>query len=572
MSSKVSAIHPSRLLIFLSIAMAITVIAFVGCDKKPVTTTTETWRSPHFDAVNEHLDLGGTVYAYIDIDKDAKKLAEDGNRLLKMLSESSDGEIPADLGEKLDFTTLIKDLGIDNLVAVGASSRRDGDRYMNRAVLYTPEGRRGLFKLLGGSAQPFKSLTMAPEDADLVLERDLNLAAVMEMAQRITSRFPEANESLKQAMAQNVMSLSMNVGDFLGKFDTKIIIIGRIDPVKKMQLPMAPVEVPELDLMIALENLPWLWQQIKEQMPPQGQSPVEFSSGQGFEAYGMPDMTGNGRLQPQLYFDKASGMILIGTSADFIKSCLKPSTSITANSDFKDATSGLPTEGNGFSYASADIVEELTAIILAAAEMSSGMGATAPGPQEIEIMKEVVGFYLPEQPAGVASVSANLDEGVVITSKTYDSHKSTMLSAANPTVIAMLASMSFPAYQKIGMRAKSTQQINNVRQLILGLRTCAADENGKFPDRLDALIEDGYIDMEELFYDDRSGFPEELLYNAGLHATDRANLILVASPEPVDGKRVVGYIGGMVKELDEAEYQLEQEVTEAFIADRKTER
>ena len=330
MNSSVSILNRSRLVIVLPITLAIVAI-FVGCDKKP-DATPEPWRSPHFDAVNEHLDLGGTVYAYIDIDNDAKKLAEDGNRLLKMLSESSEAEIPADLGEKLDFTTLIKDLGIDNLVAVGASSRKDGDRYLNRTVLYTPDGRDGLFKLLGGSAQPFKSLTMAPEDADLVLERDLNLTAAMEMGQRITSRFPEANEGFKQAMAENMMSLSMNVGDFLGKFDTKIIIIGRIDPVKKMELPMAPVEVPELDLMIALDNLPWLWQQIKEQIPPEGESPIEFSSGNGFEAYSMPDMSGNGRLQPQLYFDKTSGMIVIGTSPDFIRSCLKPSTSITSNS------------------------------------------------------------------------------------------------------------------------------------------------------------------------------------------------------------------------------------------------
>ena len=553
MSSTDPARHRSHRLLALPIALATMVVALAGCDKDQPAQT-ETWRSPHFDAVNEHLDLGGTVYAYVDIDNDARTLAQDGNRLLKKLSESSDGEIPADLGEKLDFTTLIEDLGIDKLVAVGASSRKYADRYLNRTVLYTPEGRAGLFKLLGRGSAPFKSLTMAPEDADLVLERDLNLAAAMDMGQKITSRFPEANETFKDAMAENMMNLSMNVGDFLGKFDTKIVVIGRIDPVKVMELPMAPVEVPELDLLISLDNLPWLWKQLKEQMPPEGQSPIEYSSSEDFEAYTMPDMSGNGRLQPQLYLDKASGTILIGTSPDFIQACLNPSTSITDNSDFKDATSGLPTEGNGFSYASADIVEEITELVMMAAGMGGGMSAM--GNAELEVMEEMIGLYLPEQPAGVASVSANLPEGVVISSKTYDSHKSTMMSMANPTAIAVLASMSFPAYQKIQNRAESTQQINNTRQVILALRTYAADHDDQFPETLEELYPD-YIGTEELLYDLREGVPVAFEYNAGLSALSFSRLWLVATP-PRGGKRIVGYVGGRVMEISEDEFEADK--------------
>ena len=198
------------------------------------------------------------------------------------------------------------------------------------------------------------------------------------------------------------------------------------------------------------------------------------------------------------------------------------------------------------------------------------MGAMGPGTGEIELMKEMIGLYLPEQTAGVASVSANLDVGVVVNSKTYDSHKSTMLSVANPTVIAMLAATTFPVANGVLGKAKATQQINNTRQLILSLRTYAADEEGRFPDSLDVLLDDGYLDNEELFYDDRSATRELLLYNAGLLDSDRPELILAASPEPIKGKRVVGYVGGMVKDLPEDEYQLEQEVTEVFLEDRKS--
>lgn len=562
--------HSSRPLAILPAFALATATAFLGsCDKEPSAATTalgEPWHSPHFAAVNGHLDLGGTVFAYVDIDHDVESLAADGNRLLKMVDETSPGQIPPEIVGKLDFTVLADDLGLDNLVAVGLSSRKDGDRFLNKAMLYTPDGRDGLLKLLGGSAQPFMSPTMAPEDADLVVERDLNLKAAMEIGQRIAARFPGADAGFQQATQQKVMSLSMNVGDFLGKFSAKTIIIGRIDPQKKMQLPMVPIELPELDLLIALHNVPWLWEQIQQQMPPEAESPIAYSKGEGFEAYLAPDMMGHPRLRPQLYLDKKTSLILIATSAEFIQTCLAPGTTITSNADFKDATSGLPTQGNGLSYASADIVKTATDLLFSAAEIGSAMSGTGKD-AEARLGIEVIKMFLPEQPAGVASVSVNLDDGVLFTSKTYSSHKTTFLSSANPTSLGILAAMVVPVANGVQKKAKSTQQIGNMRNVILGLRTYAADEGGSLPRNLRDPYPD-YIDDESLFSDGRNGLPEELLYNAGLFSMYPDDLILIASPAPIDGKRIVGYLGGIVKEIPENQYQEEQRSTEKYLSER----
>ncbi len=50
-----------------------------GCAKKSetdvVSLVAESERSRHFTAVTNHLELGGTLYGYVDIDGDVERLA-----------------------------------------------------------------------------------------------------------------------------------------------------------------------------------------------------------------------------------------------------------------------------------------------------------------------------------------------------------------------------------------------------------------------------------------------------------------------------------------------------------------
>lgn len=49
------------------------------------------------------------------------------------------------------------------------------------------------------------------------------------------------------------------------------------------------------------------------------------------------------------------------------------------------------------------------------------------------------------------------------------------------TIIAVLATMTMPAMNRVQTSAKITTDISNIRQIILALRTFSADENGFFP-------------------------------------------------------------------------------------------
>jgi prepilin-type N-terminal cleavage/methylation domain-containing protein len=169
------------------------------------------------------------------------------------------------------------------------------------------------------------------------------------------------------------------------------------------------------------------------------------------------------------------------------------------------------------------------------------------------------------------------------------------------TIIAVLASMSFPAYNKIQMRANIATDISNSRQIILGLRTFAADENDVFPyepvdddgagggggggegenslststEAFNVLISEGLIDQEGIFWvkgnrekpspptEDGELEQDEVGYSyvGGQFATGYSRSPLIADEQTGDGeygenhpwlsakKAVVGFVGGSVAEM-----------------------
>src|SRR5271157_3044247 len=76
--------------------VAVLALTLAGCAKKPeaeapakraaVELVTETERSRHFEAVNSHLELGGTLYAYADVDGDALALASSAQAMVRQIA------------------------------------------------------------------------------------------------------------------------------------------------------------------------------------------------------------------------------------------------------------------------------------------------------------------------------------------------------------------------------------------------------------------------------------------------------------------------------------------------------
>ncbi len=542
----------------------------ITTQKETVDIAAEDSRSRHFAEVNSHLDLGGTVYAYLDIDTDLGALSSKLDETLKLVAGMDDSEIPEEL-ENLDLRVLAEDLGLEGLRAVGLSSVKMRESYRNKLFLYTPEGRKGLFTLLGDKPGPFLSWRLAPADADLVYETDLKLKNANDLAQKISAQFPQGPETLEEQMQQQFLSFSMTVGEFFNRFDSKLVVVGRVDPEETTMIPggMEMIEVPAFDLGIAVENLNFLWDELKRQFPPEslaeGPAQVEFIEGENYEAYIAMDMMNNPRLRPAIHFQKDRNLIVLATSKEFIAEMLTPAPDIRSNAQFAASVVDLPTEGNGFGYATPRLFEKYRSLLELI--MSTTPSGTSDVPEEL--MDMIMDWSVPEISEPVVGVSVNQTNGIWMVGNSYQSHKQTLLMAANPLMLSVLASMAMPAYTQIQGNAKATKEINNVRQLILACRMYAADWDGAFPETLEDLYPD-YLDVEEMlsFQDPNTGLPVPYTYNAGLTDTSFSKLVLIASPAMSDGKVVVGFVGGNVEAMTAFEYLKSKLETEEFLKEQ----
>src|SRR6478609_3823704 len=152
---------------------AVTAFA-AGGDSVPLVKATE--RSGHFPAVQKHLELGGTLYAYADVDGDVLKLADSLRGLMEQMAATQPEAAPF---LKQDFRALATLLGLDDIKAFGLSSVPEGDgTFRNRVFFFTPNGRHGLLAGLGGAPAPYAMLKLAPAGTDFSGESEMDLAEV----------------------------------------------------------------------------------------------------------------------------------------------------------------------------------------------------------------------------------------------------------------------------------------------------------------------------------------------------------------------------------------------------------
>ncbi len=123
--------------------------------------------------------------------------------------------------------------------------------------------------------------------------------------------------------------------------------------------------------------------------------------------------------------------------------------------------------------------------------------------------------------------------------------------------ITIMAVSTVPTVTKIQKKANIARQVSSVRQLMLGCRAWAADNDGKFPPNLEALLEEGYLDDPSLLmWAVSPGAPgEPYRYRAGLVDTGDPQTVVIAAPGAIDGEVIVGYLDGHVETVSEVEFQ-----------------
>ena len=109
-------------------------------------------------------------------------------------------------------------------------------------------------------------------------------------------------------------------------------------------------------------------------------------------------------------------------------------------------------------------------------------------------------------------------------------------------------------------RGLLTDALSNVKQVSLALRIHADEHEDVFPRSLDELFPKYATSHRILFVSmDRNEPPERIIYFPGYKDTDSEDAIVLASPHPSAGMRVIGQIDGAAKIIAESEFQTQMQ-------------
>ena len=425
-------------------------------------------QSPNFMKVAQYLDLGGTVYGYMDVDGDISRIAAQVKELLQLVPETEHKGDAAKFAmvKNLNFEAYLSALGFSNVKALGASSYKAGDSFRNKAFILMDGGPQGLFKVGGVAPHKFETWTMAPAGTDFAFEQDMDIHSVYllisQMAQGMMG-------DMGKAMIEGALNkppkpgMPFTLKQVVESLDTRALGIVRFATDKTLQIPLTTprnptagnMEIPLIDFYFSLDNFGWFVDHaISEVEKRQGAQILRVDGWRGFLPPGpMPPFLQG--YQPYLLHETATGRMVVVSRPEFMNECLARGRGIQTDPEFHAATQGLPKTGNGFSYMSSDAFKLLTTILRAVASQSS---TPPPPPQAAPGGALVPGEPAPEMPAAakmppevaewviktlapfnrpVASVYRTQEDGALFVANQPFSHKGNLVMGLVPNPLFM---------------------------------------------------------------------------------------------------------------------------------------
>lgn len=463
-------------------------LLFSACGKKSETPITARVPEPkptieivkaseqnkHFAAVNKHLELGGPLYGYVDIDGDVLKLTD---ALQTGFSQMANFEPQLAKFASHDYAALAKTLGLADIKALGVSSVPDGSGYFrNRAFFYTGGERHGLLAGFGGQPAPFKHVGLAPADASFFGETEMDVAEVYRTIREVVAQVagePVGNE-LDGALRRAGESAALSVLDLIYGLKGRSAVVLRLDPEKTLTLPVPPggVKIPAISLLLCIEGIAPVVEPSLARVPG-----VRRMDRDGLRVYEFTEFQGLGEARPAAIADGST--LYFTTSQPFFDECRAQKNSLAQTPDFQRSLAQLGAEGNGLTYISPKLFEQLRRI--------ETLNPNLPPQAKTTIAGFLRNFSNIDRP--LVSVRTNLPEGILVRSHLNRSLKQelAMIGVYNPVTVGLLAAMAIPAFQKVRTASQEKAILNNLRQL-----AAAADqfylENGVISANFNDLV------------------------------------------------------------------------------------
>lgn len=415
-------------------------------------------QSVHFKAVNSHLELGGTLYGYVDIDGDALSFAGTAQGMVKSLVAV---QPQYSMFAKQDFKEVFTTLGLDDVKAIGVSSVHEpAGAYRNRTFLYTPQGRHGFFAVFGGNPAPFAYARLAPADADFYAEHEFNLKAVYDTVEALVAKAngPDAASSFRAKVQKVGIDAHFSLLELLNGLNGRFAFVLRLDPVKNLKLPGAlALTVPAPSFLLRVDGVGGVAEGMLE--PKLADYTV---TKQGTLTLYAPKADAHLEgLKPVLAID--GGALYVASTEAFLTESLARKDGLDTNPVFKADLAALGPQGNGLTWVSPRFL----------ARMKDLATLNAGGPPPIHRFLETYTANLPLSTEPMLSVRTNLADGILIRSRWDRSLKGdlAMIMVYNPVTVGVIAAMAVPAFQKTRAAAQAAAIQNNLRML-----SAAADQ------------------------------------------------------------------------------------------------
>jgi len=382
-----------------------------------------------FAAAAKHLEIGGLFFSYMDLDGDLAKLAAIGDKLLE--AARKDG-IATQIPDNLKAAPLVDALGLTSLKGLGFSSRSLGpDFFHNRALLVMPGGGKGLLKLFGNKPAPVEVASFAPKDADIAYQGEFTLSALRETMEAVLTAGGDENmlAQFKGLLDFPIPPLNMTAGEVIEQLNLKVMTAASLKEDRKFNVPGAPVAIPAVNAMVSIEGLDFIMEAL---LVFAGETDsVTVEKGDGFNII-KPVNALPGELdyfRPALYHDVKSKKIILTTHIDYARAAIAGTDHLKDSPDFQKATSGLPAEANGMTYASAKFLKVMsglsTEIMKSTADANGGPGAGL-----AKAFSKIASELSPTPNQGIAGTYSHVPEGMLFLSNTMENHKHTLVQAA----------------------------------------------------------------------------------------------------------------------------------------------
>ena len=422
------------------VALAL-LLALGGCAKQPpapppppsVPLVAENERSRYFEAVNQHLEVGGTLYGYADVDGDSLKLADNVRQMAGRLADVN----PAlKAGANLDYRAIFTALGLDDIKALGFSSVRGADgAFRNREFFYTPAGRHGLLAVVGGPPAAFTRTHLAPADADFYCENEVDLPVVYATVKDVAAQLgqPGAAEGMDVQVKAAGVKLGLSLLDLIGAWRGRVTIVARADPQEAytMAAPLR-IAVPKYSALICIDGIGAVLE------GDLAKSAAFTATTEGTRHFFTPKKpSGLEGLHPILAVDGAA--FYLATSPEFLREALDRPAGLEQNPDFQRMLAVLGPTGNGVSYATPRLFSQLR-------EFAPLNQMTLP-----QLKGAFAAFGdMPVPARPLMAVRVNLADGILVRSSFNRSLKKdlALLAIYNPVTVALGAALIVPAIQR----------------------------------------------------------------------------------------------------------------------------